>query len=122
MPDAPFFTTRVDRGVTIIELGPRAKLIEEPILDDLTKGLLAAIAAAPAPVVVLDLTQTTFFGSSFIETMFRMWKSLNSRPNAQFALCGVYKYCREVLDITNLDKMWPIYADQKEAVAAMATA
>ena len=122
MPEAPFLTIHLDHGVTIAEFGPRAKLIEEPILDALTSELLAVATAANPPLLLLDMAQTTFFGSAFLETLFRVWKNLQSRPNAKMGLCNVYTYCREVLEITHLDKIWPIYATREEALAAMQSA
>lgn len=119
MPAPQYFSIEQDHGVHVFTLNAKAKLIEEPILEGLTSELLATTNAAEPPLVLLDLTATTFFGSGFLETLFRMWKSLQSRPNSKFGLCGLYPYCREVLEITNLDSMWPIYPNRVDAIAAM---
>jgi anti-sigma B factor antagonist len=120
MSDTSFVTVASDQGVTVVEFGPRCKLIEEQILDALGRELVAATAAADPPVVLLDMSQVTFFGSSFLETLFRIWKGMQSKPNPKMCLCGLHQYCREVLEITHLDKMWPLYGTREEALAAIA--
>jgi anti-anti-sigma factor len=119
MTQASFLSVKPDRGVHVVELNSRAQLIEEPILDDLTKELLATAAGITPPVMLLDLSQTTFFGSGFLETLFRVWKTLQNRPDANLVICGLHPYCREVLEITHLDKLWPLYDTRAEALAAM---
>uniref|UniRef100_A0A7C2JZX8 Anti-sigma factor antagonist n=1 Tax=Schlesneria paludicola TaxID=360056 RepID=A0A7C2JZX8_9PLAN len=121
MSDAPFLNVVTEGDVTVAEFGPRCKLIEEPILEALGRELATVTAAADPPLVLLDLTQTTFFGSGFLETLFRVWKGMQSKPRPQLCLCGLHPYCREVLEITHLDKMWPLYASRAEALAALAS-
>ncbi|MDZ4687599.1 MAG: STAS domain-containing protein [Planctomycetaceae bacterium] len=119
MTEESFLIVTQDRGVNVAELSSRAQLIEEPILEPLTKELLAAASASKPPVMLLDMSQTTFFGSGFLETLFRIWKTLQARPDANLSICGLHPYCREVLEITHLDKMWPLYGTREEALAAM---
>jgi anti-sigma B factor antagonist len=119
MSDSSLITIQALSQATVLATGPRAQLIEEPILEPLTRELLAAAAAAQPPVVVIDLSQTTFFGSGFLETLFRVAKTVQSQPQGKLALCGLHPYCREVLEITHLDSLWPIYATRDEALAAL---
>jgi anti-sigma B factor antagonist len=119
MPEAPFLTVEQQQGVCVVAVGPRAQLIDEMILDPVTKELLAVTSAAKPPTVLIDLSHTTFFGSGFLESLFRVWKGLQARPNAKMAICGLHPHCREVLEITHLDKMWPLYGTRAEALAAM---
>jgi anti-anti-sigma regulatory factor len=65
------------------------------------------------------MAATEFFGSSFIEVLFRVWKRLNTQPHPKFAISGLQEYCREVLEVTHLDSLWPLYATRDEAVAAL---
>ena len=70
------------------------------------------------PKVVIDLSYTKFFGSSFIEVLFRVWNRVNG-AGGKFALAGLTSYCREVLEITHLDKLWPMLPNADEAVSAV---
>jgi anti-anti-sigma regulatory factor len=68
---------------------------------------------------VLDLSHTKFFGSAFIEIMFRAWNRLGSRPGGSFAISGLTPYCSEVIATTHLDRLWPIFDTQDDAVRHM---
>ncbi|OYW11773.1 MAG: hypothetical protein B7Z55_18925, partial [Planctomycetales bacterium 12-60-4] len=106
--------------VSVVEFGPNCELVEDQILEALGAELLAAVRAADPPRVILDLTRTKFFGSGFIEVLLRVWKELQHKPQARMILCGVQIYCREVLEITHLDQLWPIVATRDEALERMA--
>src|SRR5262245_11947499 len=116
---APALTPEVtvEQRVTVIGLGPGYESIDEQVLDGgLRDALLAAAEEADPPLVVLDLSHTTFFGSSFIEIVFRMWNRLQAQPGGNFGLCGVTSYCQEVLRIAHLDTLWRVYSDRAAAV------
>ncbi len=104
-------------GVAVFQFGPGPHTIHEASMAELTDSMLAASDADP-PNLVVDLSQVEFFGSSFIELLFRMWKRLNER-SGRFALAGVSPYCEEVLTVTNLDKLWQTFETTEEAVAAV---
>jgi anti-anti-sigma factor len=106
-------------GVTVIALGPGYEQLDEPNLDELTKIVLEAVNAADPPRVVVDLSHTRFFGSAFIEVLFRAWHRLNSRDGGRLGLCGLTPYCREVIDVTHLDRLWNVYATRDEAVGSL---
>jgi len=107
-----------ENGVTVVTLGPGCENIDEMALDKLREPLLEAVMTAEPPLVVLDLTGTNFFGSSFIEVLFRMWNRLNSR-SGKFSLCGLTSYCAEIVEITHLDRLWPVCKTRAEAVAML---
>ena len=65
------------------------------------------------------MASTEFFGSSFIESLFRVWKKLNPKPGAKFAISGLQPYCKEVLEVTHLDRLWPLPANRAAAVALL---
>jgi len=104
-------------GVTVIALGREFKSIDEMVMDDLREYLLEVSVAADPPRILIDLSQTEFFGSSFIELLFRIWNRMNSQKGGKFGVCGMTPYCREVLEITHLDQLWGIYANRDQALA-----
>jgi anti-anti-sigma factor len=108
-------------GVTIIALGPEFEQLDELHLDDLTQVVLDAANAADPPLVVVDLSHTRFFGSGFIEVLFRAWHRLHGREGGRLGLCGLTPYCREVIDVTHLDRLWSIYATREEAVGGLSS-
>jgi anti-anti-sigma factor len=109
----------VDGQVTVIALGPKYKIIDEHVLDTgLGETMIEIALDAKPPLVVLDLSQTQFFGSSFIEVLFRVWNRLQGR-SGKFAICGLTPHCYDVLKITHLDTLWPLMPTRAEAVAAV---
>ena len=71
------------------------------------------------PLVVVDLERVDYFGSSFLSLLLRCWKPVLVK-GGQMVLAGVSDRARELLRITSLDIVWPIYADRAEAMAGAA--
>ncbi len=101
-------------NVTIVVFGTELKHLDEMNVADIGLKLLQMTENLSLPILVLDMHATEFFGSSFIESLFRVWKKLNAKPAAKFGIAGLQPYCREVLEITHLDKLWPLF-DTREA-------
>ncbi len=104
--------------VTVIKFGQQFETLDEFTLDQIRDFVLEAAKNAIPPKVVIDLSFTKFFGSSFIEVLFRVWNRVNA-AGGKFALAGLTSYCREVLEVTRLDTLWPLLPNEAEAVAAI---
>jgi anti-anti-sigma factor len=115
-------TISTERGVTVIQLGPEYENLDVRLLEGLRIAVLEISKAADPPWVVIDLSNTKYFGSAFIEILFRLWNRMNARPGGQFAISGLTLYCAEVLKITHLDSLWKIFATRATAVDALASA
>lgn len=113
---SPSISKRGD--VTVIAFDARFESLDEFTLDQVRELVLEAAKAATPPKIVIDLSCTKFFGSSFIEVLFRVWNRVNG-ADGKFALSGLTPYCREVLQITHLDKLWPMFPNVDAAVAAI---
>lgn len=103
-------------NVTVLAIGPDFPALHDTALETLGADLLAATQEADPAWIVLDLTNIEFFGSSFIEILFRMWNRVQMAGDGKFAICGLSSYCKEVLTITHLDKLWTIVPTQEEAI------
>ena len=103
--------------VTVVVFGPEQRQLDESGLERIGRQLVEVAEAAEPPLLVLDMAVTEFFGSSFIEALFRVWKKLNPRPGAKFAISGLQPYCKEVLEVTHLDRLWPLPDSRAAAVA-----
>jgi len=114
--DSPNETIQQD-GVTIIVLGQDHENLDDAMLEELRTYILDAIAAADPPLIGLDLSHVNFFGSAFIEVLFRAWNRIEKQGNGEFALCSLTPYCAEVIDVTHLNRLWAIYKTREEAVA-----
>jgi anti-sigma B factor antagonist len=115
MPAPPQITNLAH--ATVVAFGPEYKNITEDIVSSASGALLAA-AGNEQPQMVLDFSHVEFFGSSFIEVLFRVWKRLQQRGGG-FALANVSTYCQEVLKTTHLDTLWPVCATVDDAAALL---
>lgn len=109
-------TIETHGSVTCIRLGPEFENLDEHVLDMIRSKMLDTAQAADPPRVIVDLQYTSFFGSSFIEVLFRIWNRINGMPGGRFGISGLTDYCREVLEVTHLDKLWSLYPTFDEAV------
>ncbi len=120
MPSNRVPEIRQQKGVTVIALGSDFDSLDEMAIDDLREQILAATANADPPLVVIDMPHTKFFGSSFIEVLFRVWNRMKAQDGGDFAISGLTSYCTEVLEVTHLDELWKIHDTCDEAVDALA--
>jgi anti-anti-sigma factor len=111
-----------ESGVTVVALGAEYENLDEHTLDSIRDALLDVSRTADPPCVLLDLSHTKFFGSSFIEVLFRLWNRLQGREGGRFAISGLTPYCSEVLTITHLDTLWPTFGTRAEAVQSLCAA
>lgn len=109
-------TIKKHGDVTCLRLGPEFENLDETLLDMIREKMLEAAGAAEPPYVLIDLQYTKFFGSSFIEVLFRIWNRVNGLPDGKFGISGLSEYCHEVLEVTHLDKLWKLYPTFDEAV------
>ncbi|QDT65940.1 STAS domain-containing protein [Calycomorphotria hydatis] len=105
--------------VTVIHLGPEYESLDESLLDKIREKIQNVTQAADPPLMVIDLSHTRFFGSAFLEVLFRTWNHLKKQPGGEFAISGLTPYCAEILEVTHLDSLWSIHETVPQAVAAL---
>ena len=103
----------------IVVFGSPLKQIDELNVLEIGQKLVEITDTLTQPLLVLDMNATEFFGSSFIEVLFRVWKKLSAKPAAQLGIAGLQPYCREVLKVTHLDSLWQIYDTHEAASEAL---
>ena len=104
-------------GVTVVAFGPEFERIDESMIATIGEVFGQVTSQKRRPLVV-DLSNTKFFGSSFIEMLFRLWNSAKDEKGHGFALAGVSDYCQEIMSVTNLQQLWPMYKARHQAVEA----
>jgi anti-sigma B factor antagonist len=68
--------------------------------------------------VVMDFHVTDYFGTTALGCFLRLWKRVKCQ-NGLMAFCNVSEHEREVLRITKLDNLWPIYSSKEEALRSL---
>ncbi|HVJ83129.1 MAG TPA: STAS domain-containing protein [Planctomycetia bacterium] len=105
--------------VAVARLGPRYDAFAEEALDAAQAELFAATEGPGPHRVVMDFGETEYFSSAFIEVMFRVWHKIEKQPGGRMALAALQPMCRELLQATKLDTIWPVYPTPDEAIAAL---
>ena len=113
--------TSFENRVFLVEVDPLRDLADEPSIRQFSEELFAGVRALTEPLVVVDLSQARFIGSSVIEALLRSWHDIKAR-RGKLALCGLNAACREVLAVSKLDSLWRPFDTREAALAALAGA
>ena len=107
--------------VQVVKIGRDYSGLNEALIRRTEQELIAVVDAASTPRIVLDMSATEYFGSTFLEVITHVWQRVTQR-GGKLALCGVKPYCLEILHTSKLDTLWPIAGDAAEAAALVSSA
>ena len=82
------------------------------------KAVLDTLARAPGRNVVVDFGGTDYCGSTALGLLVGIWKRVRSR-GGRMALCRLSAHEKEILHITHLDHVWPLFPSRGEALNAV---
>ncbi len=116
-PDEGFIIER-HGDLTIITATEAVERIDFGLEEQVAELILKPLRRQDNPSIVFDLTSAESFGSMFLALMIRCWKLALSQGGTM-ALCGVSDRTRELLRVTALDMVWPIYESKREAMEAL---
>ena len=109
------FDITKQQDVTIIKINSLFRALDELHIVNLSNRLFETVESIEPPLVVIDLTEVTYFGSSFLEVLFRLWNQVKKR-GGELSLCGLQEHCAEVIRISHLDSLWQNFKESAEAV------
>lgn len=112
---------RESLGNTLV-LNPMMHLgsLHEPEIVHETDDLLEFInkpGDAP-PNLVIDLALGDYLGTAMLGAVVKLWKRVSQR-GGRLALCNVSENVIQVLRVTKLHTIWPIYTTRDQALAAI---
>ena len=88
------------------------------LIEQAAEIVMEPIRTQNSPMVVVDLSQVSYFGSVFLALLLRCHTAVKNR-GGELVLCGASKMARELLKITALDTLWAIYDTKEEALDAV---
>jgi anti-anti-sigma factor len=112
------FTIERHSGLTLIIASPALETLDPTLEQQTTQLLLNVLRDAPEPLVVFDLGGVAYFGSMFLSVLLRCWKHLTARGGS-LVLAGVSRQIKDLLHVTSLDMVWPLYPDRRSAMDAL---
>ena len=110
----------VERDGEVVVLIPRGDLRESDYMDieSGARGLLDLVSAPEVKGVVLDFHRTDYYGSTALGFFLRLWKRVSSR-GGRMAFCNLSVNEGEILAVTRLDTLWPVFPSREEALKAV---
>jgi anti-sigma B factor antagonist len=112
------FTIERHGEVTVITANPALERLEFGLEEQAAALILNPLIRQENPTIVFDLSLVDYFGSMFLALLIRCWKLALSHGGTM-ALSGVRPRTRELLRVTSLDIVWPIYETKSEAMEAL---
>jgi anti-sigma B factor antagonist len=112
------FTIEHRGDLTVITATKELERIEFGLEELVSDLILKPLRRQKNPSIVFDLSQVDFFGSMFLALLIRCWK-LALAQGGTMALSGVNDKTRELLRVTSLDMVWPMYGSKREAIEAL---
>ena len=104
--------------LTVISANPALEQMDFGLEEQVAELILKPLRRDSNPLVVFDLSRVNHFGSMFLALLIRCWK-LASSKGGSMVLCGLSKQAKELLRVTSLDIVWPIYDNRREAIEAL---
>jgi anti-anti-sigma factor len=117
-PSSDAFTIERHGELTVIAANPALETIDPSLEEQVAEVLLSPLHGQAAPLVVFDLSAVNYFGSMFLAVLLRCWRRATS-SGGSLVLAGVSKQARELLRITSLDMILPMYDTRGEAMEAL---
>ncbi|WP_406699795.1 STAS domain-containing protein [Singulisphaera sp. Ch08] len=112
------FTIERHGDLTLISATPALESLEFGLEEHAAGMIMEQFRHQENPLVVFDLSLVDYFGSMFLAMLLRCWKLVQAR-GGMMALAGVSVRAKELLRLTSLDMVWPIYASRQEAMEAL---
>jgi anti-sigma B factor antagonist len=112
------FTIERHGDLTVISATRALEHIEYDLEEQVADLILKPLRRQENPLIIFDLSQVDNFGSMFLALLIRCWKLALSQEGTM-ALSGVTERTRELLRVTALDMVWPIYESKREAIDAL---
>jgi anti-anti-sigma factor len=105
-------------AVAVLTPAPGVADLPENELAATAEGVLAPLKQSAPAGLIINLSKVEGFGSAFISFLLKC-HLLAKRHGIKMAVAGCSPQARELLHLTALDSLWPLYDTQDEALAAV---
>ncbi|MGQ0636015.1 MAG: STAS domain-containing protein [Planctomycetaceae bacterium] len=114
----PVFLREMSGSTLVLRPHCRLGSLQETQIVAETNELLEIINSSGPLNIVLDLAHDDYLGTAMVGAIVRLWKRVAMR-GGRLALCNLSDTVHQVLRVTKLHAVWPIYATRDEALAAV---
>jgi anti-sigma B factor antagonist len=111
---------RIERHGTIAVIipSPEVEKLPENLMEQAAQMVLAPLRSNPPEGLIFDLSHVDYFGSVFLSFLLRCHKRVKEH-GSEVVVAGASQRARELLHMTALDTLWPLYASRAEAMEAL---
>lgn len=102
-------------GTVVITPASNVESMSWELIEQAAEIVMSPLRNQDAPMVVVDLSQVSYFGSVFLALLLRCHTAVKSK-GGELVLCGASKMAKELLKITALDTLWAIYDTKEQAI------
>lgn len=118
MAESEDFQLEWHEGTVVIIPASNVESMSWDLIEQAAQIVMAPMQDQEIPMVVVDLSEVTYFGSVFLALLLRCHKHVKSR-GGELVLSGASQMASELLRVTALDTLWAIYDNREEALAAI---
>lgn len=114
---AVFQAEQTDGVVVLHVLHEVGSLAHLNIWEELST-VLEQVELDPPVHVVADFANAPWFGSAMMEALLRIWQMVEPQGGS-LSLCQLSPVAREVIEIANYQRIWPVYDTIADAITAI---
>src|SRR4029077_15266463 len=109
---------RIERhgDIAVIIPSPEVEKLPENLMEQAAQMVLSPLRANPPAGLIFDLSHVDYVGSVFLSFLLRCHKRVKEH-GSEVVVAGASKAARELLHMTALDTLWPLYPTRAEAMA-----
>src|SRR5262245_50579665 len=116
-PQNPYFRLERHGRVAVLVPSPQVETLSENDMQQATRKLTAQLRTDPPTGLIIDLAGVRYFGSVFLSFLFLCYIPLK-KHGTSVALAGASDRARELLELTGLSGLWPMYPNRDEGLRA----
>ena len=107
----------------LLVVSPTADLreLDFQLIDAAASKVFQLLQDGHAKHVIIDLSNTDIYGTTALGFFVKLRKRVGDR-GGKMALCNISPHELEVLQVTNLDKLWPLCESRAAAIEAVRSA
>lgn len=108
---------RVEHNGDTLILSPRSNLseLELSALEDVVRDVSQHFDSHGFCHLLIDFADTDYFGSTALGLFVKFWKRVRT-IGGKMALCNASPHEQEILELTQLNNLWPVFPNRDEAV------
>ena len=106
--------------IAIITPSPEVEKMHFNLMEEASRIVWEALRNDPPTGLIFDLSKVDYVGSVFLSFLLHCHKRVKDPgSDSEVVVAGASKKARELLHMTALDTIWPLYDKRSDAIAAL---